>query len=148
MISTWLILGRRYISHPASVSLQGQDYTSPVGIFGYFELVTISYPSPLPRKLKVIAQDLASDTPVDITSRVKIKGNHLIIPCKVINQIGLMNATSGDLSLQVWSFKCKGAFLNVLQRARRVTHSAINKSTLNSLIAQITQSTPLFFALC
>ena len=98
MISTWLILGRQYISHPASVSIQGQDYTSPIGIFGYFEQVTISYPSPLPRKLKVIAQDLASDTPVDITSRVKIKGNHLIIPGKVINQIGLMNATPSDLS--------------------------------------------------
>lgn len=98
MISTWLILGRQYISHPASVSIQGQGYTSPVGIFGYFEQGTISYPSPLPRQLKVIAQDLASDTPVDITSRVKIKGNHLIIPGKVINQIGLMNATPGDLS--------------------------------------------------
>jgi uncharacterized protein YqfA (UPF0365 family) len=49
-------------------------------------------------EVKVIAQDLAGDHPIDITRKVRIEGNRLIIPGKIIRKIGLMNATPGDLS--------------------------------------------------
>ena len=68
------------------------------GVFSYIRKMskgTISFED---KKVKVIAQDLAGDLPVDISRKVRIQGNRLIIPGKIIRKIGLMNATPGDLS--------------------------------------------------
>lgn len=91
-------IGREYVAKEVSVTIEGKDWSAPLGLFGYFQEVTIVYPSASKSEVRVFAQDLAGDTPVDVTREVKVEGNRLIIPGKVINKIGLMNATEGDLS--------------------------------------------------
>lgn len=91
-------IGREYTTKEVPVTIEGKDWSAPLGLFGRFQEVTIVYPSAPNGEVKVIAQDLAGDTPVDVTSEVKIEGNRLTIPAKVINRVGLMNATEGDLS--------------------------------------------------
>ena len=91
-------LGRDYIEHPVTVTIHGKEWTAPIGLFGYFKEVSIIYPYIPDKKVKVIAQDLAGDRPVDFSRKVRIEGNRLIIPGKIIRKIGLMNATPGDLS--------------------------------------------------
>lgn len=91
-------IGREYVTKEVPVAIEGKDWKAPLGLFGRFQEVTVIYSSVLSEKVKVLAQDLAGDTPVDVTSEVKIEGNRLIIPGKVIHRVGLMNATEGDLS--------------------------------------------------
>lgn len=91
-------IGREYITKEVSVTIEGKDWNAPLGLFGRFQEVTVTYPSVLRGKVQVLAQDLAGDIPVDITDEVKIDGNRLIIPGKIISRVGLMSATEGDLS--------------------------------------------------
>ena len=91
-------LGREYVTKEIDVKVKGSEWDAPVGLFGYFKSVTIEYPSAAPEKARIWAQDLAGDTPVDITAEVKIDGNEIRIPGEVIKKVGLMNATEGDLS--------------------------------------------------
>lgn len=92
-------LGREYVTKAVPVTIEGKDWHAPVGIFGNFESLTICYPqAPEGKKLKVYAQDLAGEVPVDITKEVIIKGNCMKVPGETINRVGLMNATEGDLS--------------------------------------------------
>lgn len=92
-------LGREYVTKEVPVAIEGKDWSAPVGIFGNFESLTICYPdAPSGKKLKVYAQDLAGETPVDITGEVTIESNCLKVPGKTISRVGLMNATEGDRS--------------------------------------------------
>lgn len=92
-------LGREYLTKEVPVTIEGKEWDAPVGIVGNFESLTICYPdAPKGKKLKVYAQDLAGETPVDITGEVTIEGNCLKISGETINRVGLMNATKGDLS--------------------------------------------------
>lgn len=91
-------IGREYVTKEVSVTAEGRDWKAPVGLFGYFKDVTLAYPSSLPSQVKVLAQDLAGDTPVDVTADVMIKDNRMTIPGEVIRKVGLMNASEGDLS--------------------------------------------------
>ena len=90
--------GREYIQREVPVAIQCRDIQAPIGLFGFFSEVTIIYPTPLPAGIRILAQDLAGDIPVDITNDIKITSNALIIPGSIIRRIGLMNATPGDLS--------------------------------------------------
>ena len=91
-------LDREYITKEVPVTIEGKDWEAPLGLFGRFREVTVVYPSAPVGKVQVLAQDLAGDTPVDITAEVKLDGNRLVIPGEVINRVGLMAATAGDLS--------------------------------------------------
>lgn len=91
-------IGREYVTKEVPVRVEGINWDFPTGLFGYFKEVTVDYPSDIPAGAKVLAQDLAGDTPVDITADVTINGNLLTIPGEVIRKVGLMNATEGDLS--------------------------------------------------
>lgn len=91
-------IGREYVTKEVSVTVEGKSSDAPVGIFGYFKDVTIVYPSEISSKAKIWAQDLAGDTPVNVTSKVIVEGNRLTIPGEVIRTTGLMNASEGDLS--------------------------------------------------
>ena len=91
-------IGREYVTKEVSVTIEGKDWSAPLGLFGRFSEVVVVYPSAPNGNLRVLAQDLAGDTPVDVTAEVKIEGNRLIIPGEVINRVGLMSATEGDLS--------------------------------------------------
>lgn len=82
------------------VTVQGGDWSAPIGLFGRFRSVTIVYPEALDAAaaVEVWGQDLAGDTPVNITAEVSIDGNRMTVPGTVIDRVGLMCASEGDLS--------------------------------------------------
>ena len=91
-------LGREYVTKEVDVTVKGSEWDAPVGLFGYFKSVTVEYLSDAPAKARIWAQDLAGDTPVEITDEVKIDGNKITVSGDVIKRVGLMNASEGDLS--------------------------------------------------
>lgn len=90
--------GRQYVCEDVAVTAMAKDWYAPIGLFGWFKEVCLIYPGPIQRKPRVLAQDLAGDMPVDITTEVAIEGCKLLIPGEVICRVGLMAASPGDLS--------------------------------------------------
>ena len=90
-------LGREYVHKKVPVEIEVPSTDSPVGVFGRFESLTLHYPSSI-GKVRVWAQDLASDTAVDVTRQVKVDGDRLVIPGDLIDRVGLSAATDGDVS--------------------------------------------------
>ncbi|WP_106829900.1 hypothetical protein [Parabacteroides pacaensis] len=90
-------LGREYVSKEVSVTVPLENWDVPIGLFGCFKEVTFILPTKISGK-KIYAQDLAGETPVNITRKVKVKGNRLTLPGEIIRKIGLMNASEGDCS--------------------------------------------------
>lgn len=95
-------IGRQYICKEVAVTANAKDWHAPIGLFGYFKEVCLLYPKNINKSgkhsPKVLAQDLAGDTPVDITSEVSIESNKLTIPGEVIRRVGLMASSANDLS--------------------------------------------------
>jgi hypothetical protein len=90
--------GRQKLVFPlADVTLDAGKLDRPVGIFGEYASLTLATTSDLAGK-QVLAQDLAGNTPADITAEVKIAGGKLTIPGAVLHRVGLMAARPGDLS--------------------------------------------------
>jgi hypothetical protein len=85
------------IINPADITLEVGELNRPVGIFGKYGSLTLVTTSPLAGK-RILAQDLAGKTPVDITGEVKVDGGRLTIPGPVIQRVGLMAAKPGDIS--------------------------------------------------
>lgn len=81
----------------ADVALDVGPLDRPVGIFGRYASLTLKSTSELSGR-RILAQDLAGDTPVDITAEVRIAGGTLTIPGSVLQRIGLMAASAGDVS--------------------------------------------------
>lgn len=90
-------INRAYITPRANVLIKVDSLNKPLGIFGRYNQLTVRMTTP-GRIKKIIAQDLAGDQIVDITQKVIVRPNKLVIPGKVIDQVGLMNATKGDRS--------------------------------------------------
>jgi hypothetical protein len=92
-------LGREYVLRRETVTVRVPEATTTVGIFGDYEALELVYPGKINGgKIVVLAQDLAGNVPVDITSQVKIEGGKIVIPGAVIRKVGLMAATAGDKS--------------------------------------------------
>ena len=68
-----------------------------IGVFGYYKILTLHFNATLKNK-RILAQDIAGDKASDITSKVTIKGNDLIITGDLIKQVGLNSASPGDVS--------------------------------------------------
>ncbi len=81
----------------ADVTLEVGELNRPVGIFGEYANLSFITTSTLAGK-RILAQDLAGQTPVDITSEVKVSDGRLTIPGSVIHRVGLMAVKSGDIS--------------------------------------------------
>ncbi|MBC8151661.1 MAG: hypothetical protein H7Z72_01990 [Bacteroidetes bacterium] len=83
----------------ADVDINLMDATKPVGVFGYYNSLTLTFPSAL-KKVRVMAQDLANPAtkPEDITDRLVIQKNRIILPGTLIQQIGLSANGPEDLS--------------------------------------------------
>lgn len=90
-------INRAYITPRANVLIKVDSLNKPIGIFGRYNQLTIQIASP-GRIKKIVAQDLAGDKPIDITKKIIIEPNQLIIPGKLIDEIGLLSATKGDIS--------------------------------------------------
>ena len=92
-------LGRECILTPETVTIELDDISSPVGIFGIYKELVLNYSQDIDkRKIKIYGQDLAGNVAVDITKSVKIENKKIILSGNVINKIGLMAASEGDVS--------------------------------------------------
>ena len=90
-------IGREYLTPRADVVLKVARCDKPFGIFGHYNSLTIQVDQLTPYS-KILAQDLAGNTPADITRQVVRKGNMFTIPGEVIDRVGLAAATKGDKS--------------------------------------------------
>jgi hypothetical protein len=88
---------RGEILNPADIALEIGELNRPIGIFGEYASLTFVTTSQLAGK-RILAQDLAGKTPVDITTEVKFADRKLTIPGAVIHRVGLMAAKPGDIS--------------------------------------------------
>ena len=91
-------MGReQVILSQASVSLPIEAPDKPVGLFGYWESITLIYPEPITGK-KVLAQDLASDRAVDITDGCTIHENAVCLPGELLAAVGTQENKAEDAS--------------------------------------------------
>ncbi|UOE47248.1 hypothetical protein MTO98_22850 [Mucilaginibacter sp. SMC90] len=91
-------LNRSYITRRVSVVQQIPGLAKPIGIFGDYQSLTFILPNAIGHGYKFWAQDLAGDTPVDITKRITVSGNKIILSGDIIREVGLSAKTAGDLS--------------------------------------------------
>jgi hypothetical protein len=90
--------GRRKLVYPlADVTVEAGKLDRPVGIFGEYANLTLTTTAALSGK-RILAQDLAGETPVDITAEIKLSDGKLTIPGSVIRRVGLLGASPGDVS--------------------------------------------------
>lgn len=89
--------GRTHTAVHADVTLPVGALTGPIGIFGVYQSLTLTFDTPLTGKT-IQARDLLADTLVDITDRVTVNGGSVTLPGDLIDEIGVMAASDGDLS--------------------------------------------------
>jgi hypothetical protein len=82
---------------PCDVTLSVSDAPGPFGVFGYFENLTLIFDQTLKGR-RVLAQDLASDVSIDVTQAVRIRGERLELPGKMIRQVCALQEIAGDVS--------------------------------------------------
>jgi hypothetical protein len=93
--------------HPrAKVTIQVKDSTQLIGIFGHYSELVIEFPEIINPE-KIWAQDLLSETAIDIKFKVEIEGNILSIPGDLIYEIGTSAGDEGDLSVPGMVLKLK-----------------------------------------
>ncbi len=86
--------------HPkADILVKVGSQCHPIGIFGYYSSLSLLFENPLPKNLVIWGQDLLAKKAVDISHRIKINGNELVIPGEVIEQIGTSENDEGDISV-------------------------------------------------
>ena len=90
-------VGKGWYMPACDVTLDIGNAPGPYGVFGYFDGLTLVSDKSFRRK-RILAQDLAGDEAIDISSMVRIRDKSLYIPGKVIRQVGLRNATPEDIS--------------------------------------------------
>lgn len=90
-------IGREYLTPRADVILKVDMLNKPFGIFGHYNNLTIQVKNPS-RYSHIYAQDLAGNTPTDITAQVDHRGNKFTLSGAVINKIGLSAASRNDKS--------------------------------------------------
>jgi len=79
------------------VSIEICDGSRAVGIFGRYKSLKLKLSEEV-GKCRVLAQDLAGDRAVDITERVKLEGETIILPGHLLRRVGLSAASEGDIS--------------------------------------------------
>ena len=79
------------------VDLNCGDLTGPVGVFGIFGELKLTFNQDLTGKT-VLAQDIMDMDSENITDQVEISGNSITIPGSLINGLGVSAGTPGDPS--------------------------------------------------
>jgi hypothetical protein len=92
-------LGREYITKRVDVIQKIPSLDKPIGIFGDYQSLTLILPKNISHKYRIFyAQDLAGNTPINISKKVILKGNKLILSGQTIREVGLSAKTKNDLS--------------------------------------------------
>lgn len=89
--------GQGWFMPRCEVMVHAGDAPGPFGIFGEFDKITLNFDK-MPAGRRVVAQDLAGDEPVDITSRVEFNRRQLRLSRSLLREVGLRSRTPGDLS--------------------------------------------------
>lgn len=89
--------GQGWFMPRCQVMVHAGDAPGPFGIFGEFDQLTLTFAN-APVNKRVIAQDLAGDEPIDITSHVEFKGMALNLSGNLLRDVGLRSGMPGDLS--------------------------------------------------
>ncbi|MBQ4137238.1 MAG: hypothetical protein IJD67_03920, partial [Clostridia bacterium] len=82
--------GKLNTHYPAHVTLEGADPDEPIGVFGVYKSLTVVFDKAPSGRL--LAQDLAADTAIDVTDEVTLEGNKLTVSGDLITKIGLTAA--------------------------------------------------------
>ena len=82
----------------AGVTVKIHDASKVIGVAGHYGSLTLEFAGSLDSVTHVWAQDLLDVKSEDIISKVKISGNKLTIPGKLIDRIGTAAKDEGDLS--------------------------------------------------
>lgn len=82
--------GKLNTHYPAHVTVEGVDADSPIGVFGFYKSLTVVFDKAPSGRL--LGQDLASGTAIDVTDRVILTGTRLTLPGELIAEIGLTAA--------------------------------------------------------
>ncbi len=88
---------RKYWTPLAEITLDAGKLTGPIGVFGHFQSLTLTFDSPMTGRT-ILAQDILDTREKNITSQVTIKGITVTLPGRLIDQIGLAKADPGDKS--------------------------------------------------
>jgi len=89
---------RRGLYYPlAGVSIDVDKVDALIGVFGSYAQLTLQFGRSVAGR-RVLAQDLAAETPVDITALVHFGDSSVTLPGTVIQRAGLLAAAPGDLS--------------------------------------------------
>ncbi len=112
-------IGRERIAKAVNVSIDMDDICKPVGVFGVFGSLTLKIEGLEGRTFRVLAQDLAGDRAVDISRAVEITGKGMVIPGEVLNRVGTMAASAGDIS-------APGTLICVYDASQRWTEEQAN----------------------
>jgi len=83
----------------AKVTVPVKDAQEIIGVFGHYDTLTLTFSGSLEGVSHIWAQDLLAEHAVDILSKVKIIGNSLTIPGKLIDSIGTSAGDKGDISV-------------------------------------------------
>ncbi len=87
--------------HPkADIVLKEVKLNSPIGIFGYYKSLSLllDYKKKLPGKLRIYGQDLLSKKSIDITNKIDINKNKIVIQGDLIEYIGNIDRDKYDIS--------------------------------------------------
>lgn len=80
-----------------NITLPLPNLSQPLGLFGRFQSVRLKLNAPLDKR-RIWDQDLAGDGAEEITNRVQVEGNDLILSRELIDAVGLAAANAGDES--------------------------------------------------
>ena len=81
------------------ITVQVKDASQPIGIFGHYHSLTLTFANSLDGVKHLWAQDLLATQSRDILSQVVIAGNKLTIPGKLIDRVGTSAGDQGDISV-------------------------------------------------
>lgn len=91
------LVGRGEFLPHADVAVAVADPARPIGVFGEYRSLTLALPAGRSVR-RVLAQDLAADAAVDVTSRVQLAPGRVIVPGELIARVGRAAQSKGDAS--------------------------------------------------
>ena len=96
-----------WIEPKADVTMKEAATNTPIGVFGYYQSLSLEFEDELPQKVTILAQDLLSNSAIDITSKVQISKSSILIDGQLIEEIGTMENDEGDISVPGMIMKIK-----------------------------------------
>ena len=92
-------INQEYITRRIKVEQSIQSLNNPIAIFGDYESLTLILPNKINSKeYQVFGQDLAGDSPINISNEIKFSKNTITLTGDLIRKVGLSAASKGDIS--------------------------------------------------